>query len=274
MKIYNWFVNNIVLVIFLIIGIYLNYEVLEYNPRVVILNIGQGDSIFLIDSSGEKFLIDGGDGDYIVYSISHYLHPRDKVIDNLILTHPHQDHMSGLIDIIERYDVKRIYYYPVCYNSLLYKYFLNLDENLKIIDPNYYFEGDSFTLKLLFPKEEIDEGCVEYSNINNASIVLKLESNFGSMLFTGDAEHEVEDWLMKYYSRDELNVDVLKAGHHCSRTASSLKFLNYISPFYAICSVGEGNRFGHPHSEVINNFNQLNIIYDLTYEVGDIVFEL
>ena len=273
-KIFDWFLNNIVLVIFLMIGVFLNYEALEYGPRVIVLDVGQGDAIFLIDSSGKKILVDGGGGDYVVYSISDYLHPRDRIIDIVILTHPHEDHLSGLIDILERFKVKEVLYYPACYNSNLYKYFLYLDENIVIIDNEFSFQGNSFSLDLLFPLEEVEEGCVEFSNVNNASIVLKLLSDSGTMLLTGDAEHEVEDWLMRNYSREDLKVDVLKAGHHCSRTASSQRFLEYIQPSYAICCVGEDNRFGHPHREVIENFEKLNIKYDLTYKTGDIIFEL
>ena len=273
-KIFSWFLNNIVLVIFLAIGIFLNYEPLEHEPRVIVLDVGQGDAIFLVDSSGKKVLVDGGGGDYVVYSISNYLHPRDRIIDTVILTHPHEDHLSGIIDILERYDVKEVLYYPACYNSNLYRYFLYLEENIVIIDNEFSFQADSFSLDLLFPLEEVEEGCVEFSNVNNASIVLKLVSNSGTMLLTGDAEHEVEDWLMRNYSRKDLKVDVLKAGHHCSRTASSQRFLEYIQPSYAICCVGEDNRFGHPHREVIENFEKLNIKYDLTYKTGDIIFEL
>ncbi len=273
-KIFSWFLNNIVLVIFLVIGIFLNYEALEYEPRVIVFDVGQGDSIFLIDSSGKKVLVDGGGGDYVVYSISEYLHPRDRIIDTVILTHPHEDHLSGIIDILERYDVKEVLYYPACYNSNLYRYFLYLKENIVIINEEFSFEGNSFSLQLLYPLEQAGDECIEFSNVNNASIVLKLFSDSGTMLLTGDAEHEVEAWLMRNYSKEELKVDVLKAGHHCSRTASSQRFLEYIQPSYAICCVGEDNRFGHPHKEVIENFEKLNIKYDLTYETGDIVFEL
>ncbi len=273
-KIFDWFLNNIILVIFLCVGFFLSIQPLEYSPRVIVLDVGQGDSILLIDSSGKKILVDGGGGDYVVYSISEYLYPRDRIIDTLILTHPHEDHLSGLVDILERYEVNEVLYYPACYNSVLYRYFLSLEENIVVIDEDYFFEGESFFLKLLYPIEKIEGECIDFKNVNNASIVLKLVSEQGSMLLTGDAEHEVESWLMKNYTMEDLKVDVLKAGHHCSRTASSLEFLKYINPSYAICCVGENNRFGHPHIEVIENFKKLNIEYDLTYEKGDIVFEL
>jgi competence protein ComEC len=274
-KIFDWCVGNIVLLTFLVIGLYLYNITLEYSPRVVFMDVGQGDAILLVDSSGKKILIDGGSGNYVVYSIGKYFHPKDRFIDVVILTHPHEDHLSGIIDILERYDVGEILYYPACYNSSLYRYFLNLDENISVVDTNYIFEGKSFVLKLLYPLEQVSEDeCVKFPNVNNASIVMKFDSDAGSFLLTGDAEHEVENWLMKKYSKKELKVDVLKAGHHCSRTASSRSFVNFVEPKYAICSVGKENKFGHPHREVIEIFESFNIEYMLTYEEGDLVFDL
>jgi len=269
-KIFDWVRNNIILVVFLLLGSLLSFQPVEYNPRVIFLDVGQGDAIMLVDSSGKKFLIDGGGGDYVVYSLGKYLHPRDRLIDTLILTHPHEDHLSGLIDILERYQVKKIFHYPTCYNSSLYSYFLSLNANIKAIEQDFVFVGESFSLKLLYPTQEVEGECMAFSNVNNASIVIKLESQFGSILLMGDAEHEVENILMK----EDVKSDILKAGHHCSKTASSKEFLKMVQPAYAICSVGLENKFGHPHAEVLENFNQLGIKYDLTSEVGDIVVEL
>lgn len=272
--IYKWILSNIVLVVFLGMGLYLYFEIVEYRPRVVFMDVGQGDAILLIDESGQKILIDGGAGNYIVYSIANYLHPRDRFIDTVILTHPHEDHLSGLIDIFERYDVGEVLYYPVCYSSGLYRYFLDLNENISPMKKEYFFEGNSFSLEYLYPKDDVDDECIKFSNVNNASIVLKLHSDSGSILFMGDAEHEVEEVLMEKYTKTDLDSDVLKAGHHCSRTASSTGFLRYITPFYAICSVGKDNKFGHPHKEVVEIFESFDIEYDLTHEKGDIVVEL
>ncbi len=273
-KIFSWILGNITLVVFLSWGLFLNHQEVEYEPRVIFLGVGQGDAIFLIDSSGKKILIDGGGGDYVVYSIGEYLHPRDRVIDKLILTHPHEDHLSGLLDIMERYEVEEVLYFPACYSTNLYNYFLSLDENIKIIDPEYFYKGESFSLELLFPKYEISSGCVDFENVNNASIVTMLRSSSGNVLLTGDAEYQVENWLMRNYSKEELRTDVFKAGHHCSRTSNTRRFLEYIEPSYVVCCVGEDNRFGHPSAEVVQNLEELGIDYDLTYEVGNIVLGL
>jgi competence protein ComEC len=274
-KIVSVILNNIVLVATLCIGIYYALDPVEYNPGIVFLNVGQGDAILIIDKSGKKFLIDGGDGDYVVYRMAKYLHPKDRKIDTIILTHPHQDHLSGLIDIIQRYEVDEILYYPVCYNSKLYEYFLALDENISVVSHDYVYEGILFSLKVFYPLEAIlQEECLGYSNINNGSIVVKLYSDSINVLFMGDAEHEQEDAILRRYKKTDLESNILKAGHHCSRTASSIKFLNTVDPQYAICSVGLENKFGHPHREVIQNFESLGIDYYLTSEKGDIFISL
>jgi len=261
-------------VITLVIGGYYTFSSLEYEPRVVFMDVGQGDAILMIDENGHKILIDGGDGDYIVNIIPDYLHPRDRKINTLILTHPHQDHLSGLIDIVERYEVEQILFYPVCYDSELYNYFLGIEEEIKPIQSDYEYIGEAFDLELLYPLEDstLDDFKV-YSNINNASIVTRLVSEKGTMIFMGDAEHEQENVLLQEYSGFEMNSDILKAGHHCSRTASGRKFLKQVDPKYAICCVGEDNRFGHPHDEVIEKFEEFDIEYDLLYKTGDIVFK-
>ncbi len=272
-KIFKWVLNNFVLVCFLIVGTSLNFAELEYEPRAIFMDVGQGDAILLIDSSGKKILIDGGGGDYVVYSIANYLHPRDRYIDLVVLTHPHEDHFSGLIDILERFEVGQVVYYPACYNSSLYSYFLSSSSKIMPIEKSFLFVGDSFTLKSFYPIEMI-EPCADIANVNNASIVLKLNSDSGSIFLMGDAEHEVEDFLIRNYRKKELQADVLKAGHHCSRTASSERFLSHIGSKYAICSVGKENKFGHPHAEVLENFSNLGVEFDLTSEIGDIVIEL
>ncbi len=274
-RIISVLLNNIVLVVTLFIGLYYSITPVEYNPGIVFLDVGQGDAALIIDESGKKFLIDGGDGDYVVYRIAKYLHPKDRKIDTIILTHPHQDHLSGLIDIIKRYEVEEIWYYPVCYDTQLYEYFLSLGENISFVPHDYIYEGSLFSLEVLYPLEAVlQEECLRYSNINNGSIVVKLDSDNLSILFMGDAEHEQEDLLVRRYRKSDLEASILKAGHHCSRTASSKRFLDFVDPQYAICSVGFENRFGHPHREVIQNFESLGIEYYLTSEEGDIFISL
>jgi competence protein ComEC len=110
-------------------------------------------------------------------------------------------------------------------------------------------------------------------NLNNDSIVLLLRYLNKEILLMGDAEIEVEEILLQDYGLDIIDVDILKAGHHCSKTASSYEFIKTTNPDVSICSCGEDNRFGHPHEETIETFNMLNIPYHITWEDGDYVVE-
>jgi competence protein ComEC len=108
-------------------------------------------------------------------------------------------------------------------------------------------------------------------NLNNDSIVILLKYLDRRILLMGDAEEEVEKILIEDYGSSITGVDILKAGHHCSKTASTQKFIQIVSPQISICSCGEDNKFGHPHKETIDTFNMLNLDYYITWEEGDYV---
>ncbi len=138
-------------------------------------------------------------------------------------------------------------------------------ENLVKVDSSTKLQYGDMSMSVIYP---VEAKCEE--NINNESIVLDVEVNGKKILLMGDAEKEVEERIFD----DIGDIDILKAGHHCSRTASSEMFLNTIDAKIAICSVGEGNKFGHPHNETLEMFQKLNVQYLITYEEGNIVFEL
>src|SRR5690606_7931059 len=132
---------------------------------------------------------------------------------------------------------------------------------------------DNLEIDIVWPRvgERTDRGCLKPfdGNINNDSLVLDFEYLNRRFLLMGDAEKEVEQILIS----DQLvskKYDILKAGHHCSKTSNSETFLKSILPKYAICSVGEGNKFGHPSSETLNTFDSLNVQYLVTYREGNI----
>jgi competence protein ComEC len=110
-------------------------------------------------------------------------------------------------------------------------------------------------------------------NLNNDSVVMLLNYLDKRVLLMGDAEEEVEEIILRDYRSILTDIDILKAGHHCSNTASTYDFLEIVNPDIAICSCGEENRFGHPHKETIENFDKLAIEYYVTWEHGDYVVE-
>jgi competence protein ComEC len=239
---------------------------------VVFLNVGQGDSIF-IQKGNMQILVDGGADITVLYEIQKYMPFYDRKIEYIILTHPHDDHLIGLLHILERYEVENILYYPVCYKNTNYEFFISKEENLIEIKSGFSIGSDNFQLDTIWPNSGAiySDGCYRSwnGNINNDSVVLSLEYIGRKFLLMGDAEKEVELELVKNNILGE-SYDILKAGHHCSKTSSSETFLKRIKPRLAICSAGEGNRFRHPSSETLKNFQSLNVQYLVTHQEGNI----
>ncbi|NLZ24422.1 MBL fold metallo-hydrolase [Candidatus Dojkabacteria bacterium] len=243
----------------------------KYEDSVVFLDVGQGDAI-LIQSGTEQILVDTGPNGDVIYKLQRYMPFFDRRIEYIVLTHPHQDHLGGILEILERYEVGKILYYPVCYSNNDYEYLLQNFDNLIQIG-----RGDTIRLKnievdVLWPilERSIKECVKPYNgNVNNDSLVLEFEYLNKKFLLMGDIEREVESVLV---AQDLIssNYDVLKAGHHCSKTSSSETFLEYTSPSFAVCSVGIKNSFGHPSSETLKNFSRYGVKYLLTSEQGDI----
>ncbi|WP_303863998.1 ComEC/Rec2 family competence protein, partial [Alkalibaculum bacchi] len=190
-------------------------------------------------------------------------------IDVLIGTHPHEDHIGGLDDVIENFDIGKIYMPKVNHSSKTYEDVLMAIKNkgYKITPPQ---AGSTFDLgnaeyTILSPISKT------YSDTNNYSITVKLDYGENSFLFMGDAEKMVENEIIKMgYS---IQADLIKLGHHGSMYSSSDDFLDKVNPTYAIISVGEGNSYGHPDPEVMTKLEERGIKSYRTDEMGTIVVE-
>lgn len=256
--------------IWLIIGVVYLLAV-KYEDKVVFLDVGQGDAT-LIQNDKLQILIDGGPDSSILYQLPKYVPIYDRKIEYVVLTHPHNDHLVGLLSVLERYDVGEILYYPVCYENDNYELLLQRYPNAKEIGEGDTISLGDLSIKVVWPiLKESEERCVEsYNNdLNNDSLVLEFEYLNKRFLLMGDIESDVEEVIIKQ-NLVLGNYDVLKAGHHCSDSSNSETFLNTISPSLAICSVGRDNSFGHPSSETLNNFLNSNVQYLITYEQGNI----
>jgi competence protein ComEC len=246
--------------VWLFLGV-LSYTHEESNQRVVILDVGQGDSIF-IQKGNFEILIDGGADDSVIYKVGKYMNWSDRVIDVVVITHMHDDHYRGIKYLMEKYDVGLFLLSPNC--GTLCSEFKEFDyiEVSKGMSIDY----QGIDIDILWPRV----GALD-KNLNNDSIVLLLQYLNKNFLLMGDAEEEGEETLLDDYRLDITDIDILKAGHHCSRTASTRNFLEITNPSIAVCSCGEDNKFGHPHKETLKNFNYLNIDYHITWEHGDYV---
>lgn len=246
------------------------------------LDVGQGDAILIKTPKGQTILIDGGPDNKVLEKLGKYLSPIQKRIDIILLTHPHADHVAGLIEILRRYDIGLVILSGADLKTDNYNQFLtavrdngaevliasagdavHFDKNaeLDIISPDENSGGKVFNGK--------SEGFGANGNdVNDTSIVGKLIYGDFSILFTGDATFKIENRLLVY--GDNLKSDILKVGHHGSKYSSSLSFLKAVSPKAAIVEVGAKNRYGHPSPATLSRFKMFNASILRTDRNGDI----
>jgi len=249
-------------------------EIKSPELEVDFLDVGQGDAELIKAPGGQNILIDGGPNARVVERLSDVMPPWDKQIDLMVLTHPHDDHVTGLNEALKRFEVKKILYTGVTHTSPNYLAWLEIVKDKKIsimiIDqPQSIDLGEGAELEILYPLESFLGKAVE--NLNNASIVVKLIYGQTSFLFTGDAEEPEEKELLE--AKGGLAADVLKVGHHGSYTATSVDFLKAVSPRYAIIEVGKDNSFGHPSRRTLKKLERIKAEIFRTDEEGTIIMK-
>jgi len=219
--------------------------------KVHFIDVGQGDSI-LIDFGDTEILIDGGGkSPGVVTYLNDYV---DGALEVIIATHPHADHIGGLIAVLSEFEVEEIWHNGDSSTSNTYAEFMNGVES----------EGAEVHIARLHDVIQVSELSLYvhhpsgiFDSTNNNSIVLHLTYGNTDFLFTGDAERDAEGAMMVLSSVRIPDVEILKVGHHGSRTASSQDFLAITSPEVAIYMAKEGNSYGHPHEETIQALNEI-----------------
>jgi competence protein ComEC len=221
------------------------------------LDIGQGDAILGRLPAGEWLLIDGGPDNTVLTKLSQLMPFYERSIDLVVLSHPHADHLNGLVEVFQRYEVKNLLLTGVKYQYSGYDKLLKVarEKGVKIwvIDGNDFRIG-KVGLDIVYPKINLNGRGME--NVNNSSVVFRLISGDFIALFSGDLEMEKE----KELSGDQqlrLNADVLKAGHHGSKTSNTEIFLRRIEPRWAVISCGVGNKFNHPFAGTVENLQRI-----------------
>ena len=238
------------------------------DVTVTFIDVGQGDSTLIQTETG-AMLIDGGvRAAYEV--ISELLHSEGIYhLDYVVATHPHADHIGGLVPLIDNNNgisIGTVIMPNVAHTTRTFENFLTalLKHDIHVAEPypGKLLELDDVVFTIVAPNSSV------YDNLNNYSIVLIMDHGDNSFIFTGDAEHESELEIIAAF--DDISADVLRVGHHGSRTSTSTEFLDAISPSYAVISAGEGNQYGHPHDVVIERLTERGIHILLTYEHGNI----
>ncbi|HHV06806.1 MAG TPA: MBL fold metallo-hydrolase [Firmicutes bacterium] len=224
----------------------------EASLSVHVMDVGQADAILVL-AAGKSMLIDGGnrtDTDLV----KEYLRSQGvEQLDVVIGTHPHADHIGGLVEIINDFPVDKIYMPRVAHTSKTFEDLLTNIKNkgLKVTAAKAGTKidlGEEITAVFLSPSAS------SYEELNNYSAVLKLTYQNTSFLFTGDAEAEVEKELLA--SDANLSSTVLKVAHHGSDSSSTADFLKAVQPDIAVISVGQDNTYGHPSTKVINRLQK------------------
>jgi len=239
---------------------------------VSFLNVGQGDAIFIKAPGGNQVLVDSGPGKSVLRELGKVLPFYDRSIDIILATHPDKDHIGGFPAILDRYNISYIIETDAKSDTGI---FSALEEKIKAEEGAQVISakrgqvisiGGGAYLKILFPSHDVSG-----VSPNDASIVLQVVYGDTSFILTGDAPQKIEKYLVSI-DGESLKSDVLKAGHHGSKTSSGAVFLSLVSAPFTVISAGENNSYGHPHEEVLMRLsqNKSEILY--TYEKSPTTF--
>ncbi|HAT4141998.1 TPA: MBL fold metallo-hydrolase [Clostridium perfringens] len=239
----------------------------EYSGMsVTYLNVGQGDSE-LIQVNGINMLIDAGTNAGANDLVKDLKNRGIKTIDIAIATHPHEDHIGGMDEVLENFDVKSFYAPKVAHTTKTYENMLKAvkNEGLKI---QQIKEGTKIDLGKDTEVQVYSPVKSQYEELNNYSPVMKISYGQNSFMFTGDAESLVEKEILN--ENKDLKADVLKLGHHGSHSSTSEEFLKAVNPSIAVVSCAKDNKYGHPHKETMSNLKKAGITVYETFRDGDI----
>lgn len=225
---------------------------------VTFFDVGQGDSIFIKAPSGRQALVDGGLGRAVLRSLTHVVPWHDRHLDVVVATHPDADHIGGLVDVLSRYDVSYIVRSSVEGDTATAQALMDsirqggaeevIAQRGQLIDL-----GLGAYIEILFPDRPLP--AVE---TNTGSVVSRVVYGATAFMLTGDAPDEIENYLT-WLDGTDLHSNVLKAGHHGSKTSSGPLFLGFATPEYGVFSRGCTNKYSHPAPDTVARFKQFGI---------------
>jgi competence protein ComEC len=247
-------------------------EKLQDHVTIAFLNIGQGDAIYIESPTHNQMLIDGGPPSAILSELRKVMPFYDRTIDTILVTNPDKDHMAGFINVLDQYKISKVVEPGTLKDTDVYKKFeedVVLEKSEKIIAQRgmIFHLGGNADLTILYPDKDVSK-----ETPNEGSIIARLTYGSTSVMFTGDAPNDAEEHVLDISGADAIKSDILKEGHHGSRTSASEKFISAVNPKWDVISAGYHNQYGHPHKETIDLLNKLHIPTLITYERGTIIF--
>jgi competence protein ComEC len=237
------------------------------------LDIGQGDGLFIESPSGTQIMFDAGSAHSILGPLARAMSPFDKTIDAIVITNPDADHIGGFLDILKNYKVSKVFEPGTLNDSKTYQ---NLKAEIKRQNIPHFLLKKGMRLNLdggvyidiLFPDRDVSTWAS-----NDGSIIARLSYGKTSVMLTGDATKRTEQIILERNSITQLKSTVLKVGHHGSRTSTSNGFVKAVAPIYALISDGKNNKYGHPHPETLNILASFGVKIFRTDLLGNIVMK-
>lgn len=237
---------------------------------VAMLNIGQGDSIYIEGPTGVNMIVDGGPTSKIVTELPKVMPFGERKIDTIVVTNPDSDHYAGFLDVLKKYDVGAMFEPGthaggVTY-SLLKKELATKNIPVMLAKRGMHFDlGGGAIMTVLFPDRDVSN-----FSTNDGSIIMRLDYGSTSMMFTGDTTKIIEAYMVNHYPQD-LPATILKVAHHGSKTSSYPDFVELVDPKYAVISLAKGNSYGFPHQQTLDTLSKFNIEVHRTDLEGTII---
>ena len=238
--------------------------------KVYFFDVGQGDAIWIEAPNGNQVLIDGGPDNSVIQKLGEVMPFYDKDIDIVVSTHSDADHITGLIDVLERLEIRNIVYSNIIRSSSLYDAWREAvdEEGANVVEPvagKVIDLGSGVTLTMVHPAESLAGRIMPArggsasggEKTNNESVVLMLKYGETEVLLTGDIEAKTERKII--LGGADIDADILKVAHHGSKTSTLAEFLYEVSPQVAVIQVGTKNRYGHPTQEVLSRLENFGV---------------
>lgn len=237
------------------------------------LDVGQGDALFIESPTGTQILVDGGPPRKILSQLARVMPPFDRTIDAFIITNPDQDHIGGFLDVLKVYKIDRVFE-PGTFNDS--KTFQNLKteierQNVPAILAKKGMRldiGGGAVIDILFPDRD-----VSLWDPNDGSVVARLTYGKTSVMLAGDSTTKTEKIILSENPEAQLKSTILKVGHHGSRTSTSYEFTKAVMPSSALISDGKDNKYGHPHQDTLDILSQLGVKVFRTDLLGTIIMK-